>query len=501
MRQGFLVCSSGMITPGREPQPTLDALAPALDISSVEPTRISTPQRFESSILTPAPSAEYRFNMSSGQGLPHSFCSVAARSSFSTDTASFSQTCLPLRIETTVAGSTSGLAPCARVERARAASNPPKLQLAGPSRCPSASSPGHPTHRSWNASFRSRLTPNLVGAFHQPSPARSSLPGSSSRDDSWAPLPAPRGPPPRVWQRPSSADVFQGRPPRKLGSETVELSGPPQLASPTRDARNACFPVEPMASSQSCRQDAAAHFEHGDLRAAREAHDEVNCQSPKVAQALGPKVQSSTTSSCEIAVQTDSIANESNAASCAPELSTRADGYVSTSQEVSAEAGCPVGRRTNSRWRHGIGRREILEEVLLSQDTATEPGAVCTPEKPCFQAFKHDTPDFGDMVSAQASSLWRGSFEAIQPMAPRDTLSVERGDGVARRLDGDCFRLASSPFADTGGIGLEAPKSADAVEQERLNQQLLEALARGLAHLRRMQSLAAPSSWERPHAA
>ena len=98
--------------------------------------------------------------------------------------------------------------------------------------------------------------------------------------------------------------------------------------------------------------------------------------------------------------------------------------------------------------------------------------------------MKDDTPDFGgDIASAHASSLWQGSFNT-RPVG----LSMEHD--VAQRLDGPCGRLASPPSVEMSHTN---------ADMEKLNQQLLRALARAMTHLRRMQSLSLPTSWNTPH--
>ncbi|CAE7390387.1 TTLL5 [Symbiodinium natans] len=496
-----------------DPPAMPEASVPALDISSVEPTRMSTPLRFErSSFFTPAPEAEHRAcQRSYGQGqafapLPQSsFCSYAARSSFATDTATSSS--LSCMVPRAVSGSRGdpGLAPCARMERARAASNPPRLQLAGPSGRHRVHSTGRSAPRasnSINSNFGSKLGPERLctdTSFREP----------------WAPLPAPRGPVPQVWQRPSGADASSGsRNPRK-GSESLELSGPPQLASPPRNPRSGSAGPLPVAQASAPLplKDAAVQLEHGQLRAP-EAQDEVICQSPKnphTSQAFASEGQPTTTGSCEMAVQTDSVGTAAGFAKSHREEPQPITEPVSALHfpKTGVQTDCNVDRHAERRdewvgdsgmgtWRsslshNGTARRGLAEQMLLSQDQLAGVGALGTPEKLRFSAIKGDTPDFGDVVSAQASSLWQGSFDASRPL-PSCDISIERGEMLAPGLNGPSVAQAAHH-----GESFDS-KSTDAVELERLNQQLLKALGRALSHLRQMQNLAAPSSWDRPHA-
>ena len=240
-------------------------------------------------------------------------------------------------------------------------------------------------------------------------------------------------------------------------------------------------------------KDAAVQFEHGERSAAREAQDEVNCQSPKLPQ--GP-MQSFAARSCEIAVQTDSIAAAADS-DAAPRSQVEPMAAVLHLPEASfptngkGEKHRDEPSRDNGLWnsmsplsQNSVPRRELAEGVSLSQDDLTQMSALCTPEKLWFSAMKDDTPDFGgDIASAHASSLWQGSFNT-RPVG----LSMEHD--VAQRLDGPCGRLASPPSVEMSHTN---------ADMEKLNQQLLRALARAMTHLRRMQSLSLPTSWNTPH--
>ena len=353
------------------------------------------------------------------------------------------------------------------MQRARAASNPPKLQLAGPSG----------RHRVARKAPRPS-SPNLGSPATMGPPMGNSPCRVSSQDPPFAPLPAPREAVPK-------AQKALGQ-----GSGPLE-SGPPQLSPPRKKSAGSAGPL-PSRASPSLK-DAAVQFEHGARSAAREAQDEVNCQSPKIPQ--GPK--SFAARSCEIAVQTDNVAAADSDASRPrvepiagvlhlPETPFQTNGKVEKCKDEPS--------RDNGLWnsmsplsQHSAPRRELAEGVSLSQDDLTQMSALCTPEKLWFSAMKDDTPDFGgDIASAHASSLWQGSFNT-RPVPARG-LSMEQN--VAQRLDGPCGRLAPAPSAEMAHTN---------AEMEQLNQQLLRALARAMTHLRRMQSLSLPTSWNTPH--
>ena len=423
----------GLAAPGINVPGALEASTHALDISNVERTRLSTPPRFDtSSVFTPIPEvAQHVRQPSCGASFAEpSFCSLAARSSFSTDTVlSSSNPRFAPRAEPPARGS-AGLAPCPRVERARGASSAPRLQLAGPSGRHQANS---------DANASRKLAPSSYIQSHLPG-GSGLRPGSGN--EIWAPLPAPRGPAPKVWpQRPSSAgdESSRGLPPRKVGSESVELSGPPQLASPPRRG----------GSWHPQVQEVAVQFERQYLRSASEAFDEVNCQSPTAGQAaarlLLPRA-GAVIRSCEMAVQTDSIPM---VAASSTGLGDSKDDPLSSARLPQPRAGVqadshPATRSDDERgkpsmWRSptypeqdGSSRRDMAEEVFRSQESVAGLGAVCTPEKPRVPTNKEDTPDFGDMVSAQASNLC-GSFEASRSVPLHTTSSVQRGDAMVPR--------------------------------------------------------------------
>ncbi|CAE7855913.1 TTLL5 [Symbiodinium microadriaticum] len=460
-------CGSSSLGLGMKPSeadPMPDKSATALDISSMDLSHMSMPPLFErSSMFNPVPEwdssrVSQRSFAQAPAPLPQSsFCSLAARSSFVTDAATSSSLCFAPGELARYRGD-PGLAPCARMQRARAASNPPKLQLAGPS-------------------GRHRVARKALGSpAHRPTMGNSPC-RVSSQDPPFAPLPAPREVP--------KAQKALGQ-----GSGPLE-SGPPQLSPPRKKSAGSAGPL-PSRASPSLK-DAAVQFEHGARSAAREAQDEVNCQSPKIPQ--GPK--SFAARSCEIAVQTDNVAAADSDASRPrvepiagvlhlPETPFQTNGKVEKCKDEPS--------RDNGLWnsmsplsQHSAPRRELAEGVSLSQDDLTQMSALCTPEKLWFSAMKDDTPDFGgDIASAHASSLWQGSFNT-RPVPARG-LSMEHD--VAQRLDGPCGRLAPAPSAEMA--------HTDA-EMEQLNQQLLRALARAMTHLRRMQSLSLPTSWNTPH--
>ncbi|CAE7656939.1 Ttll5 [Symbiodinium sp. CCMP2456] len=463
-------CGSSSLGLGMKPSeadpPMPDKSATALDISSMDLSHMSMPPLFErSSMFNPVPEwdssrvSQRSFSQAPAPLPQSSFCSLAARSSFVTDAATSSSFCFAPGELARHRGD-PGLAPCARLQRARAASNPPKLQLAGPSG----------RHRVARNAPRPS-SPNL-GSPGSHRPRMGNSPCRASSQDPFAPLPAPREAMPK-------AQKAEGQ-----GSGPLE-SGPPQLSPPRKKSAGSAGPL-PSRASKSLK-DAAVQFEHGARSAAREAQDEVNCQSPKVPQAFAAR-------SCEIAVQTDSMAAADSDAAPRPRVEPIA--AVLHLPETPFQTNGKVEKckdepsRDNGLWNSmsplsqiSAPRRELAEGVSLSQDDLTQMSALCTPEKLWFSAMKDDTPDFGgDIASARASSLWQGSFNT-RPV-PACGLSMEHD--VAQRLDGPCGRLASSPSA-------EMPHTN--AEMEQLNQQLLRALARAMTHLRRMQSLSLPTSW------
>ena len=263
-----------------------------------------------------------------------------------------------------------GLAPCARLQRARAASNPPKLQLAGPKwrttpTCAECTPAFQPEPETWAPPSPASHRPTMGS-----SPCR-----VSSQDPPFAPLAAPR------------QAVPKARKALGQGSGPLE-SGPPQLSPPRKKSAGSAGPL-PSRASPSLK-DAAVQFEHGERSAAREAQDEVNCQSPKLPQ--GP-MQSFAARSCEIAVQTDSIAAAADS-DAAPRSQVEPMAAVLHLPEASfptngkGEKHRDEPSRDNGLWnsmsplsQNSVPRRELAEGVSLSQDDLTQMSALCTPEK------------------------------------------------------------------------------------------------------------------------